>query len=155
MSVCGSLHCNENPIYVSPEKELRDLYIPRIDPHIFLQQNRQTEWDTGILIARTHVNVEIGTEVNNSFSGNICFEFSVLCLCSVATVYLGISSSHPTPSLSLGSVKIFKEINPFHTFAAVKIYDFRSKCFFFLNENYSKRRLYSVQCIYCSWTPEI
>jgi hypothetical protein len=49
-------HCNENPIYVSPEKELRglspnfhvhvsvsDLYIPRISPHIFLQQNRQTD----------------------------------------------------------------------------------------------------------------
>ncbi len=48
-----SLHCNENPIYVFPEKELRgfshnfhihvsvsDLFIPRIGPHIFLQQNR-------------------------------------------------------------------------------------------------------------------
>ncbi len=44
-----SLHCNEYPIYVFPEKELRglspnlhiqvsvsDLYIPRIGPHIFL-----------------------------------------------------------------------------------------------------------------------
>ncbi len=43
------LHCNENHIYVFPEKELRglsshfhihvsvsDLYIPRLDPHIFL-----------------------------------------------------------------------------------------------------------------------
>ncbi len=50
----GRVHCNENPIYVFPEKELRglspnfrinvsvsDLYIPRISPHIFLQQNRQ------------------------------------------------------------------------------------------------------------------
>ncbi len=50
------VHCNENPIYVYPEKELRglghkfhihvsvsNLYIPRIGPHIFLQQNRQTE----------------------------------------------------------------------------------------------------------------
>jgi hypothetical protein len=49
-------HCNENPIYVFPEKELRnlspnfhihvsvsDLNIPRIGPHIFLQQNRQTD----------------------------------------------------------------------------------------------------------------
>ncbi len=48
-------HCNENPIYVFPEKELlclspnfhihvsmSYLYIPRIGPHIFLQQNRQT-----------------------------------------------------------------------------------------------------------------
>ncbi len=49
-------HCIENPIYVFPEKELRglgpnsyihvsvsDLYIPRISPHIWLQQNRQTD----------------------------------------------------------------------------------------------------------------
>jgi hypothetical protein len=48
------MHYNENPIYVFPEKELRgfrknlpihlsvsNLYIPRIGPHIFLQQNRQ------------------------------------------------------------------------------------------------------------------
>jgi hypothetical protein len=51
-----STHCNENPIYVFPEKELcglspsfhvhvsvSDLYIPRIGPHIFLQQNMQTD----------------------------------------------------------------------------------------------------------------
>jgi hypothetical protein len=48
------LHCNENPIYVFLEKELRrlspyfhihvsvsDLYNPKIVPHIFLQQNRR------------------------------------------------------------------------------------------------------------------
>jgi hypothetical protein len=46
-------HCNENPIYVILFWELRGLgpnfhiyvsvsdYIPRIGPHIFLQQNRQ------------------------------------------------------------------------------------------------------------------
>jgi hypothetical protein len=45
-------HCNENPIYVFPEKELRglspnsyihvsvsDLCIAKIGPHIWLQQN--------------------------------------------------------------------------------------------------------------------
>ncbi len=32
------MNCNENPIYVL----VSDLYIPRISPHIFLQQNRQT-----------------------------------------------------------------------------------------------------------------
>ncbi len=50
-------HCDENPIYVFSEKELRglipnfhihgsvsDLYIPRIGPHIFMQQNRQTDF---------------------------------------------------------------------------------------------------------------
>jgi len=48
-------HCNENPIYVFPEKELHglspnsrihvsvsDLYIPKIGLPIFMQQNRQT-----------------------------------------------------------------------------------------------------------------
>jgi hypothetical protein len=50
------LHCNENPIYVFPEMELcglspnfhihvsvSDLYIPRISPHIFMQQNWQID----------------------------------------------------------------------------------------------------------------
>ncbi len=50
------LHCNENSMYVFLEKKLRgfstnfhihvsvsDLYILRIGPHIFLQQNRQTD----------------------------------------------------------------------------------------------------------------
>jgi hypothetical protein len=50
------VHFTENPIYVLLEKELRslspnsyihvsvsDLYIPRIAPHIWLQQNRQTD----------------------------------------------------------------------------------------------------------------
>ncbi len=48
------MHCNENPIYLFPEKQLRGLssnfhihvsvsylYIPRIGPHIFLLQNTQ------------------------------------------------------------------------------------------------------------------
>ncbi len=82
-------HCKENPIYVFPEKELHglspnfhiymsasDLYILKIDPHIFLQRNRQTD------PAGRHMNVEIGTGAAQSFYGNICFEFSVLCLLS-------------------------------------------------------------------------
>ncbi len=49
-------HCNDKPIYLFPEKQLRDLLpnfhihvsvsdinIPMIGPYIFLQQNRQTE----------------------------------------------------------------------------------------------------------------
>jgi hypothetical protein len=49
------MHCNENPIYVflfwalrglSPNFHIpvsvSDLHIPRIGPHIWLQQNRQT-----------------------------------------------------------------------------------------------------------------
>jgi hypothetical protein len=51
-----STFCTENRIYVIPEKELcglspnfynhvsvSDLYIPKIGPHIWLQQNRQTD----------------------------------------------------------------------------------------------------------------
>jgi hypothetical protein len=50
------LHCNENPIFVFLFWELcgsqfhfhihvsvSDLYIPRISPHIWLQQNRKTD----------------------------------------------------------------------------------------------------------------
>jgi hypothetical protein len=49
-------HCTENLIYVFPEMKLRslvpnsyihvsvsDFYIPRIGPHIWLQQKRQTD----------------------------------------------------------------------------------------------------------------
>jgi hypothetical protein len=59
------MHCKENPIHVLQEKKLRglspnfhihvsvtDLYIPTIDPPIFLKQNRQTH----------HGSVGIGTE---------------------------------------------------------------------------------------------
>ncbi len=62
-------HCTENPFYVFPEMELRDLvpssyihvsvsdlYIPRIGLPIWLQQNRQT--DPGIV--NRYMNLEIG-----------------------------------------------------------------------------------------------
>jgi hypothetical protein len=52
----SGVHCNENPIYIFPKKELRglsynfpihvsvsDLYIPRMGPHVFLHQKRQTD----------------------------------------------------------------------------------------------------------------
>jgi hypothetical protein len=55
IDLTGACTLQQNPIYVFPEKELRglspdfhihvsmhDLYIPGIGPHIFLQQNRQT-----------------------------------------------------------------------------------------------------------------
>jgi hypothetical protein len=49
-----TIHCNVNPFYVFIFWELRglsppihmsvnDFYIPRIGPHIFLQQNRQID----------------------------------------------------------------------------------------------------------------
>ncbi len=68
------VHCNENPIYVFPEKELRalnpnfhihmsviDLYIPRIG-HIF-SCNRIGRLIMGIYqIAHRYMNVDIGIE---------------------------------------------------------------------------------------------
>jgi hypothetical protein len=69
-----SLHCNENPIFLFPEKEFRglsskfhihvsvsDLYIPRIGPHIRLQQNRQTDYGN-ILISHRYMSVGIGKQ---------------------------------------------------------------------------------------------
>ncbi len=50
---------------------------------IFLQQNRHT--DGGIIkIAPRHMHVEMGSEVAQFLSGNICSEFSVLYLCNAA-----------------------------------------------------------------------
>ncbi len=114
-----------------PEKELRglspnflihmsvsDLYISRICPHIFLQQNRQTDpgmgigtslrdtwmWKLGLrprnsFSGNTYFGFLCSVEWNHVFccrltwlqpspgrtilSGNVCLEFSVLCLCSV------------------------------------------------------------------------
>jgi hypothetical protein len=80
------MHCKEILIYVFPGKELRglshnfhihvavsDLYIPTFGIPIFLQQNRQTD-QRNMYFAHRNMNV---------FIGNICFKFSVLCLCSV------------------------------------------------------------------------
>jgi hypothetical protein len=44
-----------------PNVSVSDLYIPRIGPYIFLQQNGQTDCGN-IEIAHRHINVEIGTE---------------------------------------------------------------------------------------------
>ncbi len=86
--------CNEKPIYVFPKKELRGispnstfmcLWVIYIFPgsvHIF----------SCVRIARPIVGIyksltdpwmwKLGLRPLNSFSGNILFEFSVLCLCS-------------------------------------------------------------------------
>ncbi len=90
--ICG--HCNENPIYLFPEKELRglspyfhihvsvrDSYIPRIG-HIF-PCNRIGRQTVGIYKSLTDTWMwKLGLRPRKSFSGNFCFKFSVLCLCS-------------------------------------------------------------------------
>ncbi len=93
-----SLHCKENTIYVFRGKELRglspnfhihvsvsDLYIHRIGPQIFLQHNRPIDCGN-IKMAHRVERWKLGLRPRYSFSGNICFELSVLCLCCVRFV---------------------------------------------------------------------
>ncbi len=87
MSGSGTqVHCNENTIYVFLFWEVHrlssnfnihvsviDLYIPRIGPHIFLQQNRQIDGGN-IYESLTDICMwKLGLWPRNSFSGNICF----------------------------------------------------------------------------------
>jgi hypothetical protein len=58
-----------------------DLYIPRIGPHLFLEQKRRI--DRGIYKSLTDTCMWCGNWNCGRVSGNFCFEFSVLCLCSV------------------------------------------------------------------------
>ncbi len=89
-------HCNENPIYVFPEKELRgvspefnihvfvsDLCIPRIGPHIFLQQNRHT--DPGNIYSIQYMNVEIGDCGRTITFLGIFVSNLLYCVCAVHT----------------------------------------------------------------------
>ncbi len=89
-----NIHCNENPIYVFPEKELRglspyfhihvsvsDLYIPRIAPHISSSTIGRSIVGIYKSLTDTHEcgNWDWGRAI--PFLG--IFVFSVLCLCSV------------------------------------------------------------------------
>ncbi len=54
-----------------------DLYIPRIDPHISCSRvHRQI--DHGVYVKRSQTH-ECGMLLHNSFSGNLCFQFSLQC----------------------------------------------------------------------------
>jgi hypothetical protein len=91
----NQVHCNENPIYVflfwesrglSPNLHIHvfvsDLNIPRIGPHISCSRIGRSI--VGIYKPLTDTCIwTLGLWPRNSFSGNICFQFSVLVLCSV------------------------------------------------------------------------
>ncbi len=63
-----------------------DLHISRIGPPIFLQQTRQNQ--SGEYVNRSQIHECRNWERGWSVSGNICFKFSVQCLCSAANVPL-------------------------------------------------------------------
>jgi hypothetical protein len=87
------VHCNENPIYVFPFWEscglspnfhihvsVSYLYVPRISPHISCSRIGRSRVEI-YKIAHRHMIVELVLWPRYSFSGNICFKFSVLVLC--------------------------------------------------------------------------
>jgi hypothetical protein len=53
-----------------------DLYIPRISPHIFLQQNRQTNLGN-ILISHGYMSVETGSQKFRTLLYNTVLEIEV------------------------------------------------------------------------------
>jgi hypothetical protein len=96
------LHCNGNSIYVFLFWELRglspnfhihvsvnDLYIPRIGPHI--SSSRKGRPIVGIYNSLTDTWMwKLGLKSRYLFSGNIFFQFSAFCLCSVHVNLLGV-----------------------------------------------------------------
>jgi hypothetical protein len=92
-------HCKENPIYVFLFWELRDLspnfhvhvvsdlFFRRIGPHISCSRIGRSMVGIYKLLTDTWM-WKLGLWPRNSFSGDICFEFSVLVLCSAAQTFL-------------------------------------------------------------------
>ncbi len=91
------MHCKENPIYgflfwelsgLSPNFHIHvsvsDLYIPRIGPHIFLHQNRQTNPANILKISHRYMSVGTGRQ-------NIIM-YSVL---EITVSFLGIHKWEP------------------------------------------------------------
>jgi hypothetical protein len=100
------IHCNEKPIYVLLFWELRSLspnfhiyvsvsvlYIPRIGPHIFLQQNRQID-PGNISIAFRLMNVEIGTVAAQFLFWEYLFQIFGIVSLQCSTIRKG---NEPTP----------------------------------------------------------
>ncbi len=108
-SFASCLHCNEKPIHVFPEKELRgldpnyhihvsvgDLYILRIDPQIFLQQNRQT-YRGNILI--THRDWGLAIPFLGMFVSNFWY-------CNFAATWTHSSATGPSKLIHNDSTKL-------------------------------------------------
>ncbi len=89
------LHCNGNSAYIFLFWELRglspnfhihvsvsDLYIPRTGPHISSSRKGRPIMEIYNLLAVKWM-WKLGLRPRYSFSGNICFNFSTFCLCSV------------------------------------------------------------------------
>ncbi len=77
------LHCNENPIHVSVSDLLFIYCISRIGSNIFCSRTDRSI--VGIYKALSDTWMwKLGLRPHNFFSGNIYFEFSVLCICSVS-----------------------------------------------------------------------
>ncbi len=61
------------------------IYIFSRSVHIFpAVEYADRSWEYTVQIAHRHMHVEIGPVAAQSFSGNFCFQFSVLVICSVA-----------------------------------------------------------------------
>ncbi len=60
-----------------------DLYIPRIGPHISCSRIGRSIVGIYTNLSQTDIMWKVGLWPRNSFPGNICYEFSVLVLCSV------------------------------------------------------------------------
>jgi hypothetical protein len=93
-------HCNEDPIYVflfwelpslSPNFHIHvsvsNLYFLRIGPHI--SSSRIGRSNVGIYKSLMDTCMwKLGLWLRNFFSGNICFQFSVLVLCSAYHTFI-------------------------------------------------------------------
>jgi hypothetical protein len=119
-TICCCLHCNGNSVYIFLFLELRglspnfhihvsvsDLYISRIGPHI--SSSRKGRPIVEIYSSLTDTRMwKLGLRPRHSFSRNICFKFSVFCLCSVSSHHLVFSlspypvSMYPPRPLSIG-----------------------------------------------------
>jgi hypothetical protein len=101
VSISRMPHCNENPTYVFLFWEKRglslnfrihvsmsDLFSPRIGLHT--SSSRIGRPIVEIYISLTDARMwKLGPRTRYSFSGNICFEISVFCLCSACIILNG------------------------------------------------------------------